>query len=67
MYVPDISKPRERREEFYNILKINSQGKILLMGDLNPRMERNVSNGISQDSTRTIKCTHGKILEINNL
>jgi hypothetical protein len=57
-YAPDMTKPKEQREEFYNCLQqvlddIPSEEQIIILGDLNARIGNQPISGIKQKYNET--------------
>lgn len=66
-YTPDISKPIEESETFYQDLqntidKLNNTDKIIILGDLNARIGREVIPGIKQKYNEEITNENGELL-----
>lgn len=66
-YAPDISKPTEESETFYQHLqntidKLSNTDKIIIHGDLNARIGREVIPGIQQKYNEEITNENGELL-----
>ena len=67
VYAPDISKPKETREVFYDqlhneIQTIPIDQNIIIMGDLNARVGNDIISGIKQRFNEDIKNDNGDLL-----
>jgi len=67
IYAPDISKPKEEVEEFYNklqqeIVVLDTNNKMIIMGDFNGRIGNNIIDGIKQRYNEDVTNESGELL-----